>query len=70
NLMVALETHPHVIDRVILERARRLVVDERALLRDLIKTAPLERARRNAETLYQLSETWLPLINRLLDQAR
>lgn len=37
---------------------------ERALLRELIQTAPMERARRNAETLYQLSATWEPLLNR------
>jgi hypothetical protein len=70
NLMVALENRPQIVDRAILERAQRLVLEERALLRDLIKTAPQERARRNAETLYQLSEGWLFLINRLLDQTR
>ncbi len=70
NLMIALERNPQVAERALLERARRLVLAERALLRDLIKAAPLERARRNAETLYQLSESWLPLLNGLLEQAR
>lgn len=69
NLMVVLENHP-VQERALLQRARRLVLAERALLRELIETAPLERARRNAETLYQLSEAWLPLINPLLEPTR
>lgn len=64
NLMVTLENHPYASDRVLLERIRRLILAERALLRELIQTAPMERARRNAETLYQLSATWEPLLNR------
>lgn len=69
NLMLTLERHPQVVERAQLERARRLVLAERALLRDLVKAAPLERARRNAETLYQLSESWLPLLNDLLKRV-
>jgi len=64
NLMVALENHPSAPDRAMLERIRRLILAERALLRELIQNAPMERARRNAETLYQLSATWEPLLNR------
>lgn len=70
NLMVTLEKHPRAANRALLERVRRLILAERALLRDLIQIAPVERARRNAETLYQLSEAWLPLVNQLLEQAR
>lgn len=70
NLMVTLEKHPRAANRALLERVRRLILAERALLRDLIQTAPVERARRNAETLYQLSEAWLPLVNQLLEQVR
>jgi hypothetical protein len=66
NLMVALENNPRLADRAIFERAKSLAQDERALLRDLIKTAPTTRAQRNAETLYQLSESWMPLLDRLL----
>jgi hypothetical protein len=66
NLMVALENNPRAADRATLERAVRLVQDERTLLRDLTQTAPVDRARRNSETLYQLSESWMPLLNRLL----
>ena len=66
NLMVALENSPGQADRATLERAAKLARAERALLRDLIRSAPVERARRNAETLYQLSATWEPLLNRLL----
>ncbi len=69
NLMVALDNNPKKADRSTLERALQLVRDERALLRALTQTT-LERPRQNAETLYQLSETWLPLVNRLLDQTR
>ncbi len=64
NLMVTVENHPYVLDHALLARIRRLILTERALLRDLIKNAPVERARRNAETLYQLSATWEPLLNR------
>ncbi|MBI5653733.1 MAG: hypothetical protein HZC40_25280 [Chloroflexi bacterium] len=68
NLMVALENNPRSADRATLERAMRLAQAERALLRELAQTAPVERARRNAETLYQLSESWTPVLNRLLAQ--
>lgn len=68
NLMVALENHPRAANRATIERASALVQSERALLRELAQTAPVERARRNAETLYQLSESWAPLLNRLLAQ--
>ncbi len=68
NLMVALENNPRAANRATVERALALVQSERALLRDLSQTAPVERARRNAETLYQLSESWTPLLNRLLAQ--
>lgn len=70
NLMVALENNPRSADRATLERALTLAQNERALLHDLAQTAPVERARRNAETLYQLAETWQPLLTRLLDQTR
>jgi hypothetical protein len=69
NLMVALENNPRSANRAILDRAMRLAQDERTLLRELIKSAPNERAQRNAETLYQLSESWTPLLNRLLAQS-
>ncbi len=62
--MVTVENHPYALDRALLARIRRLILAERALLRDLIQNAPVERARRNAETLYQLSATWEPLLNR------
>jgi len=64
NLMVTVEKHPYALDRATLERIRHLILAERALLRELIQNAPVERARRNAETLYQLSATWDPLLNR------
>jgi len=64
NLMVTVEKHPYALDRALLERIRQLILAERALLRDLIQNAPVERARRNAETLYQLSATWEPWLNR------
>ena len=64
NLMVTLENHPSVLERATLESIRRLILAERALLRELIQNAPVERARRNAETLYQLSATWESVLNR------
>ena len=64
NLMVTVENHPYALERATLERIRRLILAERALLRELIQNAPVERARRNAETLYQLSATWESVLNR------
>ena len=66
NLMVALENNPRAANRATLERAQSLAQTERALLQDLKQTAPVERARHNADTLYQLSESWFPLLERLL----
>jgi len=66
NLMAALENNPNRADRATLERASRLVQDERALLRTLAQSGPTARPRRNAETLLSLSDSWEPLLNRLL----
>jgi hypothetical protein len=66
NLMTALENSPDRANRVTLERASKLVQSERVLLRSLAETGPTARPKRNAETLLGLSDSWEPLLNRLL----
>ncbi len=67
NLMMALENFPHAADRSMLERALRLIQDERLLLRELVGLAPRERPRRNALLFLELSASWEPVVRQMLN---
>ncbi|HDN79599.1 MAG TPA: hypothetical protein ENG33_03935 [Chloroflexi bacterium] len=64
DLMIALEIHPQFADEEFMEKVRKLVEEERALLDRLARYAFSKRTRHNALTLLKLSQSW----ERVLDQ--
>ena len=58
DLMIALEIQPQLADEEFLEKVRKLVEEERALLDRLARHAFSKRTRHNALTLLKLSQSW------------